>query len=134
MKGDIIGHATLAGQGELKPEWIWAMESPNLIHSVDKNNPAAAQSSQWSSRTQQLVEQLGVMDNRLLSRHTEVRSKLISLIDCFETVFTDGEVSVGKTDELKMRIVLDSSIKPIRAPVRKIKPALQESLCKQIDS
>ena len=68
------------------------------------------------------------MDNRLLSQHPEVRSKLISLIDHDETVFTDGEVAVGKTDVLKMRIVLDNNAVLVCAPVRKIKPALQDSL------
>ena len=41
---------------------------------------------------------------------------------------------VGKTDVIKMKIVLDSNAKPTCAPVRENKRSLQESLCKQIDS
>ena len=41
---------------------------------------------------------------------------------------------MSKTDLVKMKIVSDSNAKPIRAPVRKIKPHLQNSLCQQIDS
>ena len=107
-----------------------ATRSPNLINTAAMNKPDVDPHSQRSSRTQQLVEQLRLMDNRLLNNHPEVRSKLFSLIDCYETVFTDGEVAVGKTDELKIKIVLDSNAKPIHAPVRKIKPSLQESLHK----
>ena len=50
-----------------------------------------------------------------------VRSKLISLIGHYEGVFTDCEVAVGKTDLLKIKIVLDNDVKPICTPVRKIK-------------
>ena len=44
-------------------------------------------------------------------------------------MFTDG-----KTDVLKMKIVLDNNVKPVCAAVRVIKLAQQESLCKQINS
>ena len=74
------------------------------------------------------------MDNRLLSQHPEVRSKLIDIISHHESVFTDEEVAVGKTDVLKMKIVLRDAVTPIRAAVRKIKPHHEESLKKQIDS
>ena len=35
---------------------------------------------------------------------------MISLIDRYETVFTDGEVAVGKTDVIKMKIVLYNNV------------------------
>ena len=87
-----------------------------------------------ADRVQQLVAQLGIMENRLLSQHTEVRNKLINVISHYESVFTDSDVAVGKTDVLKMKIVLESNVTPVRAAVRKIKPQHQESLRKQIDS
>ena len=74
------------------------------------------------------------MDNRLLMQHPKVRSKLISLISRYEFVFTDNDVAVGKTDVLKMKIVLESGVTPVRSAVRKIKPSYQSSLRKQIDS
>ena len=118
------------GQGKLNPERLRAMESPNLVHSVGKDRPAAGRNVTKSSRTQQLVEQLGLMENRLLTQHLQVRSRLIDMITHYETVFTNGEVALGKTDVLKMKIVLDEGVKPVWVPVQKIRPALQDSLHK----
>ena len=104
------------------------MESPSHTNVVGQPEQATEQHSPKSARTQQL----SIMDNRLLSWHTEVRSKLIDLLTHYESVFTDGEVAVGKTDVLIMKIVLDDLSKPIRATMMKIKPSLQDSLHKQI--
>ena len=73
------------------------------------------------------------MDNRLLAQHPEVRSKLIALVTRYESVFTDSDVAVGKTDLLKMRIVLEPDVTPVRAAVRRIKPSLQSCLREQLD-
>ena len=81
-----------------------------------------------TERTQQLVEQLGIMDNRLLTQHTEVRSKLINMISRYESVFLDDDIAVGETDLLKMKIVVRDDPIPVRAAVRKIKLYHQESL------
>ena len=59
-----------------------------------------------SERAEQLVTQLGIMDNRLIHNHSEVKSKMIDLVDHYEAVFTKGTVTMGKTDLLKMQIVL----------------------------
>ena len=56
LKGDIIGHARLACQGAINPEWICTMESPNLINSVGKHKPAVVQHNPKLSRTQQPLE------------------------------------------------------------------------------
>ena len=77
-----------------------------------------------------MIEQLGIINNELLAQHTEVRSNSIKVISRYESVFTDGEVAIGKTEVLKMRIVLQDNI----TLVRKIRPQYQESLHKQIDS
>ena len=77
-----------------------------------------------TERVQQLVQQLGLMDNRLLAQHPEVRSKLIALVTRYESVFTDSDVAVGKTDLLKMRIVLEPDVTPVRGAVQRIKPSL----------
>ena len=132
LEGDALGYAKLAGQGHINPEWYRAVESRNLVNTVnDHPLPAGAVSA---DRVQQLVAQLGIMENRLLAQHTEVRTKLINVISQYESVFTDSDVAVGKTDVLKMKIVLESNVTPVRAAVRKIKPQHQESLRKQIDS
>ena len=103
LAGDVVGHARLAGQGQLNPAWLQAMQSHNLIHSVGTEQVVGRESThEW---TQQLVKQLGIMDNRLLMQYPQVRSKLTSLITCYESVFTDSDVAVGKTDVLKMKIV-----------------------------
>ena len=123
LEGDVIGHAKLAGLVMVNPDWLHAMESPNLVHSMGKNRPASGGNITKSNRTQQLVEQLGLMENRLLTKYPQVMSRLIDVITRYERAFTDGDVSVGKTDVLKMKIVLDEGVTPVRAPVRKIKPA-----------
>ena len=74
------------------------------------------------------------MENRLLAQHPEVRSKLIDLVTRYESIFTDSDIAVGKTDVLKMKTVLESDVIPVRAVVRRIKLSLQTSLRKQIDS
>ena len=74
------------------------------------------------------------MDNRLLAQNTEVRSKLTNMISRYESMFTDDDIAVGKTDVLKMKIVVRDDATPVRAAVRKIKSHHQESLKKQIDS
>ena len=127
-----MGHTRLADQGELNPEWLQAIESPNLVHSVGTKQ--LVEEEHATERTQQLVEQLGLMDNRLLMQYPQVRSKLINLLTRYEAMFTDSDVAVGKTDVLEMKIILDPGVTPVRAAVRKIKPSLQNSLCKQIDS
>ena len=58
----------------------------------------------------------------------EVRKALINLIARYESVFTDDDVAVGKTDFLKMKIVLQPHVTPVRAPVRKIKPQIDIKL------
>ena len=86
----MIGYARLAGQGQ-----------PNQNGSGPWSHPAL--STLWANPSQQWRRaasgQVGVMDNSLLCWHMEVRSKLISLIDHYETVFNNGEVAVGKTDD-----------------------------------
>ena len=52
---------------------------------------------------------------------------MISLIDCYESVWLDGE-----TDLLKMKILLDDVAIPICAPVCKVKPHFQDSLHEQM--
>ena len=116
----------------VNPAWHRAMVSRNLIHSVDTQQ--LVEGAHTTKRTQQLVEQLGIMDNRLLMQHPKVRSKSISLFSRYESVFTDSDVAVGKTDVLKMKIVLESNVTPVRSAVRKIKPEFLSSLRKQIDS
>ena len=59
---------------------------------------------------------------------------MVHLIHKFEAFIIDDEVAVGKTDLLKMKIVLQDDVTPVRAAVRKIKTHHQESLRKQIDS
>ena len=118
LAGDVVGHAQLVGQGTINPEWRQAMESLTLVHSMDKGQPTSG--STVPERTQQLIEQLGLMENKLLAWHPKVRSNLISLLTRYETVFTDSDVAVGKTDVLKIRIVLDPGATPVRAPVRRI--------------
>ena len=87
-----------------------------------------------TERTQQLVQQLGLMENRLLAQHPEVRSKLIDLVTRYESIFTDSDVGVSKTDILKMKIVLESDVTLVMSALRMIKPSLQSSFRKQIDS
>ena len=87
-----------------------------------------------TERTQQLVQQLGLMENRLLAQHPEVRSKLIDLVTCYESIFTDSDVAVSKIDVLKMKIVLESDVTLVMSALRRIKPSQQSSLHKQIDS
>ena len=132
LEGDVLGYARLPGQGNVNPAWFQVMKSCNPVHSVDTQPPVEGAAS--TERTQQLVEQLGIMDNRLLTQHPEVRSRLIDMLSRYESVFTDDEVAVGKTDLLKMKIVLKDDVTPVRAAVRKIKSHHQESLRKQIDS
>ena len=74
------------------------------------------------------------MDNRLLANHPEVRQTLINLVTRYESVFTDDDNAVGKTNLLKMKIVLQPHVTPVRAPVRKIKHQLEVELCEQLDS
>ena len=74
------------------------------------------------------------MDNRLLDNHPEVRQQLINLITRYENVFTDDDNAVGKTELIKMRIVLQPHVTPVRAAVRRIKPQQEADLRKQIDS
>ena len=132
LEGDVLGYARLAGQGHINPEWYRSMAPQGVVHSVEA--PGASNGAASPERTQQLVEQLGISNNRLLAQHPEVRSKLIELVSKYEAVFTDADTAVGKTDLLKMRIVLKDDVVPVRAAVRKIKPGHQESLRKQIDS
>ena len=61
-------------------------------------------------------------------KHPKVREKLISIIADYECVFTDDDVAVGKTDLLKIKIVLQPNVTPVRVAVRKIKPQLAEGL------
>ena len=132
LEGDVLCYLKLAGQGRVNPAWYQAMELCNPIHSVDTQPPVELAAS--TELTQHLIEQLGIMDNRLLLQHTEVRSKLIDVVSRYELVFTDSDVAVGKTDVLKMKIVLQDDVIPVRSAVSKIKPQHQESLRKQIDS
>ena len=132
LAGDVIGCAKLAGQGMVNPEWRRAMESCNLIMTMGADR--SADQAPTTERVQQLVQQLGLMDNRLLAQHPEVRSKLIALVTRYESVFTDSDVAVGKTDLLKMKIVLEPDVTPVRAAVRRIKPSLQSCLREQLDS
>ena len=128
----MLGYAKLAGQGHINPEWYRSIAPQGVVQSMEA--PVAGSGAAPPERTEQLVEQLGIQDNRLLEQHPEVRSKLINLVKHYEAVFTDDETAVGKTDVLKMKIVLRDDVVPVRSAVRKIKPGHQESLKKQIDS
>ena len=116
-----------AGQGYINPECYRSVAPQGVIRTVEA--PAVSSGAASAERTKQLVEQLGIMDNRLLTQHPEVRSKLISLVNRYEAVFTDEDTAVGKTDLLKMKIVLRDDVVPVRSAVRKIKSSHQESIC-----
>ena len=73
----------------------------------------------------QLVEQLGIINNRLLSSNTKVGDCLVRLIDQYEAVFTDECTAVGKTNVLTMFIVLSDDVKSVHAHVHKTIPHLQ---------
>ena len=119
LRGDVIGHAKLAETGEINPEWSRTIESQANVHALTPHAPG--QEAVSPERTQQLVQQLGIMDNRLLANHPEVRQTLINLITRYESVFTDDDNALGKTELIKMRIVLQPHVTPVRAAVRKIK-------------
>ena len=70
---------------------------------------------------QQLISQLGIMENSLLSINLKVRDCPIQLMTLYYFVYTNQEEAVGKTDPLKMRIVVEKGAVLVRAPVRKIK-------------
>ena len=44
--------------------------------------------------TQQLVDQLGFMDNRLLCSNPKVRDRMVQLINSYQDVFTDVDLAV----------------------------------------
>ena len=60
------------------------------VHAVAQ--PARGQGAVPAERTQQLIQQLGIMDNRLLANHPEVRQSLINLVTRYECVFTADEL------------------------------------------
>ena len=72
--GDVIGHAKFTKTGRLNPEWCRAMETRAGVHAVAQ--PAQRQGAVSTERTQQLVQQLDIMDNRLLA-NPEVREALL---------------------------------------------------------
>ena len=59
---------------------------------------------------------------------------MVQLIHTYKSFFTDIEIAVGKTDVLKMKIVLSNDAVPVHTPVHKIKLHLLDSLPTQIDS
>ena len=63
---------------------IWGPEGPQC---ESEKRGTAPTSEKISERGQQLVEQLGSMNNRLLSTYTKVRDRLVQLIDNYEAVF-----------------------------------------------
>ena len=67
-------------------------------------------------RTRHSVTQFGLKENRLLNNNPKVRDKLIHLIDRYQSVFTDGEVAVGKTDDLRIKNVLIDDAVPVHTP------------------
>ena len=90
LPGDVIGHAKLAKTGSLNPVWLQAIEDQKGVHAVAQ--PARGQGAVPAERTQQLIQQLGIMDNRLLANHPEVRQSLINLVTRYECVFTADEL------------------------------------------
>ena len=83
LKGVVIGHARLACTGDINPLWMNAMITHDCIHMLSTAKRAAETCKPVASRTQQLVEQLSLMENKLLRQHTKVRSKLISVMECY---------------------------------------------------
>ena len=70
LGGDVIVQARLAQQGEVNQDLIWMMREPrattslNLINTAAVHDKKAGSQGQRSSRTQQLIEQLELVDNR----------------------------------------------------------------------
>ena len=65
LAGDVLGYARLAGQGHINPEWYQSMAPRGVVQSVEA--PAVSSGAASPKRTEQLVEQLGIMNNRLLT-------------------------------------------------------------------
>ena len=80
VAGDIIGHAKLAGLSEYNPEWIEAVHKPGRPHPTQtvKGVKEAGSSRPSAERVAQLVKQLGIKEIRLLKKHPQVMSKLIT--------------------------------------------------------
>ena len=73
------------------------MESRNLVHSVGTEQRVGGE--HHTEQNQQLVKQLGIMDNRLLLQYPEVRDKLVSIIARYESVFTDNNQMANPSPE-----------------------------------
>ena len=65
-----------------------------------------------AERFTQLVEQLGLDNNKLLCNHPKVKSDLIEIIAKYSQVFITDSTKVGKTNCLSMRIVLQDQAVP----------------------
>ena len=106
MPNDIIGFCTLVARGKYKQQWVETLTAPR------KSTPPAAQrvyhmeDRLTAERVTQLVEQLGLNNNRLLRNHPKVKSDLIEIITKYSNMFITDSTKVGKTNRLSMRIVL----------------------------
>ena len=123
MPNDLVGHCSIAVPGEYSKEFLQMMEAPRKVcrDRVYSGGVHHVRSQPMSERVSQLVEELGLENNRLLNNHTEVKSKLIELVAKYHEVFTNASTKVGKTDKLSMKIVLRDDSVPTRAHVRRVK-------------
>lgn len=82
---------------------------------------------------QELYRDLKLDENPLLRKNPAIKRKVKALIYKYRTVFTNPEVSLGKTDLIKCKIRLRPGAVPVKAKNRPFNPAQTQELRKQVD-
>ena len=81
MPNDLIGHCSIAAYGQYCSKWLQTMKAlrklaptTGRVYNRGVHNIESQPTSEWVN---QLVEQLGLENNRLLNDHPKIKSKLI---------------------------------------------------------
>ena len=127
MPNDIVGHCSIAEPGYYCSEWLQSMQKPRRVvpaHNttrVEREVLLTIRIKSTSERVKQLVEELGLENNRLLNGNRKVKAQLIETVAKYHEVFTTDVTKVGKTDRLSMKIVLKDNAVATRAHVRRVR-------------
>ena len=83
-----------------------------------------------TKRLQDLLKDLRINENILLTKNPKVKSKVVRLLDKYLHVFSDDKHMYGNTEKIKFSVELKDGAKPVKSAVRPLNPDQRASLKK----
>ena len=127
-QGSVVAMVTKIKEVEDDKKESTETEVPGIA-SVSVNHD----STDRKKRLQELLKELKINENIMLTKNPKVKTSVIKLIDKYLNVFAHGQTQYGNTDKIEFSVKLKEGSKPVKSAVRPLNPDQRASLKQQLN-